>query len=235
MSVRKRWLAKPWVQAVLARLISWLLRFIHGASRWTIVGGEHLEELRQKRAGFIAGFWHGRIMMMRFLWREATPFHILISPHRVGRLIAQAIAHLGVGAVAGSTTRGGAQGLRDVVKRLRAGDPIGITPDGPRGPRMRAKPGIAAAAALAQCPVLPVAYGVRRRRIARSWDSMLIPFPFNSGVYVIGAPIHPAPGEEIEALRLRIEAAMNAVTAEADRLCAAPAILPAPEGADARA
>lgn len=235
MSVRKRWLAKPWVQAILARLIAGLLRFIHGSSRWTIVGAEHLNQLRQNQTGFIAGFWHGRIMMMRFLWREATPFHILISPHRDGRLIAQAIAHLGVGTIEGSTTRGGAQGLRDVVKRLRAGAPIGITPDGPRGPRMRAKPGIAAAAVLARCPVLPVAYGVRRRKIARSWDSMLIPFPFNSGVYVIGAPIHPADGEQIESLRQRIEAAMNAVTAEADRLCAAEAIQPAPENADARA
>ncbi len=235
MSARKRWLAKPWVQAVLAWLISRLLRFIHGSSRWTIVGAEHLDRLRQDRTGFIAGFWHGRIMMMRFLWREATSFHILISPHRDGRLIARAIAHLGVGAVEGSTTRGGAQGLREVVKRLRAGDLIGITPDGPRGPRMRAKPGVAAAALLARCPVLPVAYGVRRRRIARSWDSMVIPLPFNSGVYVIGAPIFPQPGEEIDALRQRIEAALNDATAEADRLCDAAAIQPAPEGTNARA
>ncbi len=228
MSTRKRWLAKPWVQAVLAWLIAAWLRFVHGASRWTVVGGEHLDALRRDRRVFIAGFWHGRIMMMRFLWREPTPFHILISPHRDGRLIARAIAHLGVGAVAGSTTRDGAQGLRGVVKLLRAGTPIGITPDGPRGPRMRAKPGIAAAAALTPCPVLPVAYGVRRRKVARSWDSMIIAWPFNWGVFVIGAPIHPTPGEDVDALRLRIEDALNAVTAEADRLCGTSAIMPAP-------
>lgn len=235
MSLKKRWLAKPWVQAILARVIAGALRFIHATSRWTVIGGEHLQTLRQERTGFIAGFWHGRIMMMRFLWREDIPFSILISAHRDGRLISQAIAHLGVGAVAGSSTRDGAQGLRAVVKLLRAGAPIGITPDGPRGPRMRAKPGIAAAASLANCPVLPVAYAVRRRKIARSWDSMLVAWPFNQGVYVIGAPIEPRAEEPVEALRLRIEAAMIAVTAEADRLCGAPPVEPGPELSDARA
>ncbi len=232
MSARKRWLAKPWVQAILAWVIAQALRCVHASSRWTVVGEAHLAALVQDRQGFIAGFWHGRIMMMRFLWREGIPFHILISPHRDGRLIARAIAHLGVGAVSGSTTRDGAQGLRNVVRLLKAGSPVGITPDGPRGPRMRAKPGIAAAALLAGCPVLPVAFGVRGRRIAGSWDSMLVVRPFTKGVYVIGAPIIPAPGEAVEDLRLRIETALNAVTVEADRLCDTTPIWPAP---DARA
>ena len=97
---------------------------------------------------------------------------------------------------------------------------------------MRAKPGIAAAALLAGCPVLPVAFGVRGRRIAGSWDSMLVVWPFMKGVYVIGEPIIPAPDESVEELRLRIEIAMNAVTGEADRLCDTPVIGPAD---DARA
>src|SRR3546814_5014831 len=76
--------------------------------------------------------------------------------------------------------------LRAILQLLKKGEYITFTPDGPRGPRMRAGTGIVAAARLAGVPVMPATYSVRRRRLARSWDRFLIAWPFNRGVIQIG-------------------------------------------------
>ena len=99
------------------------------------------------------------------------------------------------------------------------------------GPRMRAAPGALMTAELAHAVILPVAYATTRRRILKSWDRFLLPLPFGRGVFIAGEAIE-APGrlDEAgrEALRLRLEAALNAVTAEADRLTGHVPIEPAP-------
>jgi lysophospholipid acyltransferase (LPLAT)-like uncharacterized protein len=93
--------------------------------------------------------------------------------------------------------------------------------DGPRGPRMRAAPGAVMTAELAHAVLLPVGYATSRRREMYTWDRFLIPFPFGRGVFVVGEPIEvPRRVDEAgrESLRQRLEDALNAVTAEADRL-----------------
>jgi len=57
-----------------------------------------------------------------------------------------------------------------VIRALEAGACVGITPDGPRGPRMRAHPGLVMAARVARVPIVPAAYSVRRRRLLGTWD-----------------------------------------------------------------
>jgi hypothetical protein len=221
MRWRKRLLARPVVQAGLARLIALWLLLVHRTSRWTVVGMEHLDQARADGRPVLAAFWHGRMMMMRFLWVGPAPFAILISGHRDGRLIARAIGHLGIGTIAGSTSRDGAAGLRGVLRALAEGTSIAITPDGPRGPRFVAKPGIAAAARMSGLAVLPVAFAARRRSIGRSWDRLILAWPFNRCVHVIGAPVAPTDHADDAELTRAIEAALRRVTDEADRLAGA--------------
>lgn len=155
---------------------------------------------------------------------------MLVSHHRDGRLIAETIAHLGVDSVAGSTSRGGASAVRAMVRLIRKGECVGVTPDGPRGPRMHAQPGVAAIAKLSGAPVVPMAYATRRRRVLGSWDRFMLPTPFNRGVFVWGKPIAvPADADEarLEEARREIEEALNAVTAEADRLSGHEPVRPA--------
>jgi lysophospholipid acyltransferase (LPLAT)-like uncharacterized protein len=119
----------------------------------------------------------------------------------------------------GSSTRGGARGVRDVLRRVAEGHDVGITPDGPRGPRRRAKAGVVALARLSGLPVVPVAFSARPAWRLRSWDRTLLPRPFGRGLYVYGEPIRVprAAGEaECEQLRRRIEAQIDAVTDRAD-------------------
>ncbi|MBD3666551.1 MAG: lysophospholipid acyltransferase family protein, partial [Kangiella sp.] len=140
---------------------------------------------------------------------------------RDGQIIARTVGHFGIKTVAGSSSKGGAQALRAMVKALKAGDCVGITPDGPRGPRMRATDGIVNLARLAGVPIIPATFGATRGRVLGSWDRFLVAWPFGRGVIVWGDPITVARDADADALaaaRAEVEESLNAITAEADRL-----------------
>jgi lysophospholipid acyltransferase (LPLAT)-like uncharacterized protein len=227
MSLRKRLLGSASVQSVAAWLIARYIRVVHATSRWDYEGLEHLRAIRDAGRPLIACFWHQRIMMMRFLWRETAPFSVLVSPHRDGRLLARTMRRLDVRIIEGSSNRAGSAGLRAVIRALKAGDCVGITPDGPRGPRRRAQGGVVTAARAAGVPILPVAYSVRRRRLLGTWDRFLVALPFTRGVYVIGAPLELG-DLDAETARLLLEARLNEVTHFADRLIGVESAEPAP-------
>jgi len=162
---------------------------------------------------------------------------MLISRHRDGEIIARAMQHFGVGAAhgstakAGTTDKGGTDAVRQLVKIVKAGNAVGITPDGPRGPRMRVAAGIVQIARMTGLPIVPATFSARRRKVMRSWDRFVVALPFTSGVIIWGKPI-AVPREldpaGLEAKRLEVEEALNALTAEADRLCGHDPIEPGP-------
>src|SRR5271170_5422276 len=121
MSLRKRLLGSAVVQSIAAWLIARYIRLVHATSRWDYEGLEHLRAIRDAGRPLIACFWHQRIMMMRFLWREATPFSVLVSPHRDGRLLSRTLRRLDVRIIEGSSNRAGSAGLRAVIRTLKDG------------------------------------------------------------------------------------------------------------------
>lgn len=219
------------VRAVLCWLVSLYIRLVHATGFWRVVGGDTPARLWDAGKPFILCFWHGRLLMMPKSWRRSRPIHMLISEHRDGQLIARTVAHFGILTAAGSSSRGGAAAVRRMVKAIRAGDCVGVTPDGPRGPRMRAGGGIADIARLAGVPIVPATYSARHRRVLGTWDRFIVPSPFSGGVFVWGAPIEiprDADSEAVEVARRRVEEELNAITAEADRLCGHAPVEPAP-------
>ena len=213
--------------------VSWLaslaVRLAAGTGKWRIVGLEYPQQFWQSGKPFIACFWHGRLMMMSHTWRTDQEFHMLISSHADGQLISQTINRLGFKSLAGSTKRGGAEALRAMVRVIKDGGSVGITPDGPRGPRMRANTGAVALARLSGAPILPLAFGTSRRRVMSSWDRFVLALPFGRGVFVWGEPIQvprDADQRQIEIARAQLEAALIQVTNEADSLTGQPTIEP---------
>ena len=157
-------------------------------------------------------------------WPRGTPIHVMISRHRDGENIARATQHLGVVPIRGSRTRGGVAAGRSALRVLKEGGYVAISPDGPRGPRMRVQPGIIALARLSGAPIVPYTYAVSRRAVANSWDRFVIALPFGRGVYVWGPPLHVAADADEaarEQARLTLEERLNAQTAEADRMVGA--------------
>ncbi len=219
MSTLKRILKSGLVRQALFRMGSVYIRFVYASGRWQTFGADVAETFWKSDKPFILCFWHGRLMMMPYCWDLKRPIHMMVSEHRDGQFIAHTVKSFGVDTVTGSSSKGGAKALRAMVKLLASGIYVGLTPDGPRGPRMRASAGIVSLARLSGVPIIPVAYSSARGRNLRSWDRFLVAWPFSRGVYVWGEPIEVARDidEDVqEQARLQVEAALNAVTREAD-------------------
>jgi lysophospholipid acyltransferase (LPLAT)-like uncharacterized protein len=203
------------------------MRFVDRTTRWELVGLDHVRRFVCGGRPCIAAFWHGRMLMLpmglqrvRATCARCNPVHMLISAHGDGRAISDAIRYTDILTVAGSTQNGGAEALRVLVRYLRAGEIVGITPDGPNGPAMRAAAGVIQLARLGQAPLLPYTYATSRRRILGTWDRFLVPLPFGRGVYVWGEPIEvPSDLDSagMERWREMVETRLIALTAEADR------------------
>jgi lysophospholipid acyltransferase (LPLAT)-like uncharacterized protein len=220
MRFPRRLLDSDLLQGAIAATAAGYLRLVHGTTRWRRLGIDEAVRIATAdgRSSAVACFWHGRMLMMPFARTGPFAFSILISGHRDGRLIARTVARLGIDTIVGSSTRGGTAAALDCIERLRRGNAvICITPDGPRGPLMHANPGAVEMARAARVMLVPVSYGVTRRRLLRSWDRFIVPLPFGRGVIMCGEPIE-AVALESEAARALLEQRLNAITAEADRL-----------------
>jgi len=205
------WLV-PRVAALWIRTLRMTLRIRH-------VGREALDELEARDQRYIHAFWHGRLLLMPYSYR-AGRITILISQHRDGEFISRTMERFGFQTTRGSTTRGGARGLLAAVRRMREGFDLGITPDGPKGPRQKVQAGVIEAARLSGFPIVPVSFSAHPARELGSWDGFLIPRPFGRGVFVYGAPMsipRRASPEEREKLRGELEAELNRLTERADR------------------
>lgn len=228
MGLLKRISRSMAAQAAAGLLTAAYIKFVHLTSRWTYVNGEAFGHFIDAKKPVILGCWHGRILMLACIRPRPQIAFVMISRHRDGEVISRAMGHFNFIGVRGSTNQAGGQtdkgglaALRAMLRELGRGQVGFITPDGPRGPRMRASPGVVTAAQLSGAPILPVSFSTRRRRVLDSWDRFVFARPFTRGVMVIGEPIYvprEAKGQALEAARQAIEDAITAAGEEADRL-----------------
>lgn len=230
MHLTKRVTKSTGGQRVLAWLAAQYVRFVAMTTRWQ-VDDAGLRRVTDMGEPGILAFWHGRLLMMPVAWKgRPRPFHMMISEHRDGALIARTIAHLNLRTTGMDSKNGGLAALREMKRRMDDGGWVGITPDGPRGPRMRAKPGAIKLSQLAGRPIVPVSLSVSRRRLLGSWDRFLVAWPFGRGTIIFGEPIRVpriTDTETLERLREDLEARLNDLTARADAHCGVPTIEPA--------
>jgi lysophospholipid acyltransferase (LPLAT)-like uncharacterized protein len=181
MALYKTLLRRPTPRAAACWLTANYIRLISGLGRWSVEGTEIPEKLFAENQPFLVAFWHGRLLMMSEAWPYKTPFNMVVSRHPDGQLIARTIGHLGFGSILGSTTKGGSAVTRATLRALKKGECVGLTPDGPQGPRMRASPGIVQVARLAGVPIVPIAFAARPSKLINSWDRFMVPLPFGRG------------------------------------------------------
>ncbi|TCH96723.1 DUF374 domain-containing protein [Roseococcus sp. SYP-B2431] len=211
----------PTFQAGAAHLLGLYLALVYRTTRWRLLGGEHIDAAFAAHGTVIAAFWHENLPVMPQLWKLGQARaglgtgHVLVSRHRDGRFIGAVVKRFDLTMVHASSSKGGAAGMLALMRLLRGGAFVGITPDGPRGPRRQAAPGVAQLAAMSGKPVLPVAGRSARGIQLRSWDRMVVPLPFARGVLVVGAPIL-VPRGGAEALLPAIVAGLDAACDAAD-------------------
>ena len=221
-----------------AGLISCYIWLVARTTRWTVIGREGWDALVAQPQGFVCTSWHGRLFLSPAYAPPGRRAVAMISASRDGDLIAAIVGRWGVAVVRGSTqdharhkAKGGAQAYVAAARELSEhGALVAITPDGPRGPRMRAQEGAARLALSQGAPVIAVAFSVRWGRHLASWDRFLLPLPFGRGAIVYSEPRRPPEDGSAPALarfREALEADLNAVTNRADDLCGRPHVLPA--------
>lgn len=209
------WMMKHKLMRVLVPRLIWMVyTLLRWTIRWEYVG--NIYEAGQKQR-FMVALWHSRILMMPLAfigWKG----RLLISEHRDGEYISSAVALMGLQSVRGSSTRGGVRAALQMLRiAKRENCDLGVTPDGPKGPREVAKRGIVQLALKVGYPILPVSYATKRYHRMRSWDQFYIPMPFTQGVFVYGDYVFPHEGEATDAFLSRVQIAMDKTnkTAEA--------------------
>lgn len=203
-------------QNTLAFLVSLYIKLVYYTSRWSVYGLDGPNTLIKDQQSFIACFWHGRLAMIPQMWAWDVPMTALVSGHKDGILVGKIFERFGINYVMGSTNRGGAQALRQTVRLLKKGTHIGMTPDGPRGPKEIVNPGVIAMAQLSGAVIIPVSCSVRRYKELRTWDRFRIPLPFNRGIFLWGEAIIVGKEDDPETMRTLLEVRLQAIQQQAD-------------------
>ncbi len=204
---------------VAARLLSLLagafIRSLRATLRVQRLHQDRYEILRARGVPILFALWHGR-MFLSILEHRGQGIATMASQSADGEIIARWLERNGYHATRGSSTHGGGQALRELVRHVRAGGHAALTVDGPRGPAREVQPGIVQLAKLTGGWILPITSSSSRPRFLASWDRYLLPLPFSRGVVAYGDPF-PIPTElpDEEAAR-RIAEALDAATSEAD-------------------
>jgi len=130
-------------------------------------GHEQVDALYRNNENIILAFWHAQQLMIPLGYRGPGT-HVLISQHRDGEIIARVIARFGHQAVRGSSTRGGAGALRELIRLGRSGKDVVVTPDGPKGPAQVVKMGVIQLARASGLPIVPLAFGCSKKNTSRA-------------------------------------------------------------------
>lgn len=212
---RYRWIGRA--GAVAVRLWGATLRL-----EWDLP--ESVRAIKQSGEPVVYALWHCHMLSIAWAYRGCGAV-VLASQHGDGEAVSQVMHRLGYGTVRGSTTRGGVRAALEMARLGRAGYPLAITPDGPRGPRHRLQPGIVFLAQHSGLPIVPLAAGMRTGRRLDSWDRYELPAPFSRVCVVGGEPIAiPAEISRSETMvwESRIQEAMDAVERRAETWAGAP-------------
>lgn len=203
-----------WLAALLIRTIGRTLRF-EVEDRC----GVSARDFQQPHVWL---FWHNRFFLIPYIRKRFLPFqngYALTSPSNDGEIIAGIMRRFDIRTIRGSSNKRPAAAFRDLLRVLRQGNNVAITPDGPRGPCYQLQPGAVRLAQAGQVPLLPIHVTFEKAWRAKTWDRFLVPKPFSKVIVTLGPFIEVSTtdsAEAFEAERRRVETLMREETSEPD-------------------
>ena len=169
---------------------------VYISSQKTFINKDNFDKLILENKSFIYALWHDQLLLSPFTWQTKNRIDILISKHKDGDIIADLIKYHGFNSIRGSTNNPSKEkekntisSIRKIIKTLKANVSIGITPDGPRGPRHKVSEGTINIARISNKKILPMALAYKEQWVLNTWDKFIIPKPFNKICIVWGDPI----------------------------------------------
>ncbi|UAL11038.1 lysophospholipid acyltransferase family protein [Caulobacter segnis] len=227
-------LRSPFVIWLLSSIFAGYSKLVFKTLRMTVEGAEQAEAVwaqgRETGAGAILCFWHSRIPMSPLSWPQdlarRQDMRALISRSNDGEFIARTVEKLGFPAIRGSSAKKtdlaknkhGEQAFRDMVKWVKDGGGVAITPDGPRGPAEHMEKGTPSLARVTGAPVIFVGLAARPCIRLGSWDNTMIPLPFAKAAMVWDGPTGAGRGDDVEQLAEDWADRLSAVTRRAEDL-----------------
>lgn len=164
-----------------------ILRGLRASLRFRFHDDQDLRRRESAGETFVLAFWHRHLLLMPYAY-GGRGVVAMVSQSDAGEWLTAVLGHFGIRTVRGSTSRGGLAALHELVRLGRAGMDLAVAPDGPRGPAGEVKQGVLAAAAAAGCPIVPIAWSVRRHWRLKTWDKMLLPSPLGGTVHFVAGP-----------------------------------------------
>ncbi len=190
-----------------------MIKAVGATVRFEVEGLENLESIERGGDLPIFAVWHDRIFLGTYFF-QGRGIVFLTSQSFDGEYIARFLQRFGYGVIRGSSTRGGAAGLVEMIRKMRLGLPMGFTVDGPKGPRYQAKTGAVLLAKKTGNPILPFIIEAERRFTIKSWDRLQIPRPFTRAKVLLGKPIEvsaDADTAEVEKKRMELQSALDEI------------------------
>lgn len=211
------------IRAAGAGVAAWL-KLVYATSRGECLQPQlHQEILASPGGSYIGVFWHHHIALPSFFFPD-VPRACLASRSRDGELLAQIITRLGNRCVRGSSAgmggrqKGGAISLREMARAAKDGFHLIVTPDGPKGPAEKLKPGVIFLAAMTGLPIVPLGFAATSYFRLKTWDRTIIPYPFNRLILSYGEPLELPKSKEsgsLEEFRAEMERRLRKVNEEA--------------------
>ena len=188
MKIRKKIIKNFFIQNILVLLAILYIQFVKFTSKIRIENNNYPNKYWKDEKPFILAFWHSQLMMVSFSWSYKKKINILASGHSDGRFGAKVGNFFKLNNIQTSNKNKNLS-LRPVFQLLKSRQYIGITPDGPRGPKEKVPEGIIKIAKSTNVPIIPLGYWSSRNFTLRSWDSFLITLPFSKCNFVWGEAI----------------------------------------------
>ncbi|MFV9874886.1 MAG: lysophospholipid acyltransferase family protein [Rickettsiales endosymbiont of Dermacentor nuttalli] len=219
MKILKKILQSKLIRFLCAKLIYCYVKLVYFTGKWVVHKPRDIDIDGYLTEPCIYAFWHGRLTMMPLLAPKGRKMNVLSSRHRDGYLMSASMKNFGFSTIFGSSKKGGAYALRNIVRSIRVGENIAITPDGPRGPRYTINSNIIYIAKITNTPIIPISFASSKHRVFNSWDRFMFPYLFSRGILIYGKPIVVSKDiseQEEENLKQELQLELNQITNNSD-------------------
>ena len=196
--------------ALLAAIGTRIMRLLFFTLRFRLTDRARVLETPPEKP-LLWAFWHNRLFIIPYVFEHYFPGRLgaaLTSQSKDGDFIAASLECFGIRPIRGSSSRGGARSLVEMKRAVDDGYIMGITPDGPRGPRYSLSPGVVKLAQITGGFILPIHITYSRFWQLGRWDGFMIPKPFAT-VNITFDVLHSIPPtaneEEFEYERAKLE------------------------------
>ena len=170
MKIIKRLLKNFFIQNILAVLVALYILFFKLTSKFNYINLSDPQSFWKIDKPFILAFWHSQLMTISFTWKSSKKINILASSHKDGRFGSIVGGYFKLENIPINKNKSDLA-IRKIYKKIKNKEYIGITPDGPRGPKESVSEGIIKIARATNTPIIPCGFWSSKNFSLKSWDS----------------------------------------------------------------